>query len=77
MYKHGTKTLNDKLSQEDYFEIHAQFDVTPSVADSVGATGEHQILRYMLTKLGYSVPSYRGAEIEVASQLLSIGYEYD
>ena len=63
-----------QLTESEYFRLHAQYDITPAPEDSFGASGEHMILRGMLQKMGFSPKSYRGAELELAGQLLSQGY---
>ena len=65
-----------QLTEQEYFDLQAQYDKTPSLSDSFGASGHHMILRMMLRNMGYSVKeSRRGAEIDLADQLLSMGYK--
>ena len=62
-----------KLTEQEYFDLQQQYDKTPALADSFGATGEHMILRKMLRDMGYSIKeSRRGAELELADQLLKM-----
>jgi hypothetical protein len=67
-----------KLTEQEYFDLQGQYDKTPALEDSFGATGEHMILRKMLRDMGYSLrESRRGAELELADELLTMGYDHD
>lgn len=63
-----------KLTESEYFELQAQYERTPAIGDSIGGTGEHMQLRYLLRKYGFSPSSRRGAEIDLAEELLSNGW---
>lgn len=62
-----------KLTYNEYIEIQTQYEQTPDQY-SFSPTGEHYQLRHMLVQMGYKVATSRGAELELASRLLSQGY---
>lgn len=65
-----------KLSEQQYYELQAQYERTPSPFENYGGMGEHLILCVTLAKCGYreedKIRAWRLAE-----RLLSEGYEND
>ena len=64
-----------QLTEQEYFDLQAQYDKTPDPSSSVGASGEHYMLGYMLRNMGYSVPSHRADIVKLADRILSMGYK--
>jgi hypothetical protein len=42
-----------QLNEQQYFELQAQYDITPSPYEPYGGGGEHLILCVTLSKFGY------------------------
>lgn len=64
-----------KLTESEYFELQAQFDVTPGPGDIVSATGEHYRLVHILNKIGYR-ESNKWQALKLAERLLANGYSH-
>jgi hypothetical protein len=62
-----------KLTQQEYYELQAQFEKTPAANDNIGATGEHYILMALLGRFGFRENSTAKAML-LAERLLSNGY---
>jgi len=71
MYNHESKT---RLSQDDYYELQAQYDLTLPPSESFSPTGQHLKLVSLLNSLGYSVSDKQQA-YDLAGKLLEQGYE--
>ena len=63
-----------KLSRAEWDELDMQYQRTPSLNDSVSASGEHYILVALLNKLGF-FPHSREEAIQIAEELLSNGWD--
>jgi hypothetical protein len=64
-----------QLTEQEYFDLQAQYDKTPAPEDAVGATGEPYRLGYMLRNMGFSVPTHRADSVKLADRILSTGYQ--
>ena len=65
-----------KLNEQQYFELQAQYDRTPSPFEPYGGSGEHLISCFTLAKFGYREENKIRAW-NLAERLLSEGYEHD
>lgn len=63
----------NKLSENDYWRLQAQFDKTPHPDDGFMPSGEHYILTSLLNELGY-YPHSREELYKTTEKLLSKGY---
>lgn len=64
------------LKEWQYFELQAQFMVTPHPDDGFSASGQHYKLLALLNKLGYH-PNGRDDSYKLTEKLLSEDYERD
>lgn len=64
-----------KLTQDEYFQLQAQYERTPAKGDSFGASGEHMILVQTLRQMGFREED-KWKALELAERLLSNGYTY-
>lgn len=62
-----------KLTEQEYFDLQTQYEKTPALSDSFGASGEHYILIALLRRMGFYEPD-RGRALHLAENLLSNGY---
>lgn len=62
-----------QLTEDEYYQLQAQFEKTPAPEDSFGATGEHYILVALLRRMGFNeVDKWRA--LKIAEKLLEAGY---
>jgi hypothetical protein len=73
MYTHTKKT---KLTQDEYYSVQCQFEVTPNPDESYGATGEHWKLKTLLEEFGFYSKTTRQAYF-MANDLIMKGYDYE
>lgn len=64
-----------QLTEQEYFDLQAQYDKTPAPEDSFGASGEHYVLASLLRRMGFSAPTHRAEIMKFADRLLSMGYK--
>jgi hypothetical protein len=65
-----------KLTRAQWEELRDQFERTPDPDEGSSASGEHYMLAFILSRLGYHTLSRREA-IKLAERLLSNGWQED
>lgn len=63
-----------KLTQQQYYELQAQYDRTPSPFEPYGGSGEHLILCVLLRRFGYYEEN-KIAAWKLTEKLLEAGYD--
>lgn len=67
----------DPLEEAEYFQLQAQYEVTPPPNESFGASGEHYRLWKLLHDYGYPLNSNKWDAFELAGALLAKGFVND
>lgn len=62
-----------KLTEQEYFDLQAQYEKTPPPHESFGATGEHYIMIALLHRMGF-IESNKWSALRLAEHLLANGY---
>jgi hypothetical protein len=65
-----------KLKRSQWERLDIQYARTPSLGDSMAASGEHYLLVALLNEFGY-YPHSREETMELAEELLANGWEDD
>jgi hypothetical protein len=68
------RTWNDHLEESEYFELQAQYEITPRPSEGYLATGEHYNLVGLLQKFGY-IPQTRQEACDLAELLLTMEWK--
>ena len=63
-----------KLTRQLWEKLDAQYEKTPTLAESYRPSGEHYLLLAILNEFGY-YPNDRAETINLAEVLLANGYE--
>lgn len=66
-----------RLSADAWKQVYNQLEITPSPFNAQhSGTGQHAVLISLLNRLGYN-PRSREDAIDLAEELIALGYEYD
>jgi hypothetical protein len=69
----GKIDMAEKLTEDQFFSLQAQFEYTPAPGDCFSPTGQHYILVNVLNRLGYH-PGSKEEAFDLAQTLLAQGW---